>query len=237
MQPIERRSVIDTAVEQLRAHILSGEIPVGAKFLTEKEIGEQLSIGRSTVREALRLLEAAGFIEIKPGRGAFVVRTDDDDVGPLSAWFAKHATEVADYVEVRMAIEPLAARAMIDRGRADEIAMIEATHDEFLAAARDQDAVRLARLDERFHELIVRATHNILLIRIMELISVTYFEFRLKSFSYKQNIDHAVQFHGELLTAIQLRDAARAEDAMQRHLRCSFEDIVVSDSSTTTRAF
>lgn len=235
MQPIERRSLIDTAVEQLRAYILSGELPVGAKFLTEKEIGERLSIGRSTVREALRLLEAAGFIENRPGRGAFVLRTDDDDVSPLTAWFARHATEVADYVEVRLAIEPLAVRLMIDRARAEEIAAIEATHAEFLQAAREQDAVRLARLDERFHELIVRATHNALLIRIIETISVTYFEYRLKSLAYKQNIDHAVQFHAEILGFIQSKDKSGAEAAMQRHLRSSLEDIVAADAAIITR--
>lgn len=237
MQPIERRSVIDTAVEQLRGHILSGAMAIGSKFLTEKEISERLSIGRSTVREALRLLEAAGFIEIRPGRGAFVVRTDENDLGPLSTWFAKHASEVADYVEVRMAVEPLAVRVMIDRARPDEIAAIAAVHEEFLEAAREQDAVRLARLDERFHELIVRATHNGLLISIIGTISITYLEYRLKAFAYKQNIDHAVHFHAEILDCIRRKDATGAEAAMQSHLRSSLEDIVAADSSIASRQF
>lgn len=235
MQPIARTSVIDSAVEQLREYILSGEIPVGAKFLTEKEIGKRLSIGRSTVREALRLLEAAGFVEIHPGRGAFVLRTDDNDVGPLSAWFAKHANEVTDYVEVRMAVEPLAVRLMIDRAHPDEIAELDRLHAEFLKAAGEQEAMPLARLDERFHELIVRATHNMLLIRIIGTISVVYFEYRLKSFQYKQNIDHAVRAHSEILSRIHSKDSNGAEKAMQRHLNGSLKDIAAADASIAVR--
>jgi GntR family transcriptional repressor for pyruvate dehydrogenase complex len=87
-----------------------------------------LSVGRSTVREALRIMEAMGFIEIRPGRGAFVLRNAEDDLSPLAAWFAEHATEVRDYVEVRMAIEPLAMRLMVDRATPEEIAGIEAVH-------------------------------------------------------------------------------------------------------------
>jgi len=234
MKPIERRSIIDSVVDQLKDFVLSGEVTIGDKFLTEKEISEKLSVGRSTVREALRIMEAMGFIEIRPGRGAFVVRNSEDDLSPLGAWFAKHATEVRDYVEVRMAIEPLAMRLMIDRATPEEIAAIETVHADFLVAAKEQDAIKLARTDERFHELIVKATHNILLVQIIEVISVVYLEYRLKAFAYRENIEHAEKYHTAILKSIKNKNQAAGERSMREHLQCSLDDIMESPLGRTS---
>jgi GntR family transcriptional regulator, transcriptional repressor for pyruvate dehydrogenase complex len=234
MKPIERKSIIDSVVDQLKGYVLSGEIATGDKFLTEKEISDKLSVGRSTVREALRIMEAMGFIEIRPGRGAFVLRNSEDDLSPLGAWFAKHATEVRDYVEVRMAIETLAMRLMVDRATPEEISAIEAVHANFLVAAKAQDTISLARNDERFHELIVKATHNILLTQIIEVISVAYLEYRLKAFAFRENIQHAEKFHSAILKSIKNKNQSAGERSMREHLQCSLDDIMESPRGRTS---
>ena len=77
MQAIDKVSVVQQAVEQLKTYISSNDLEVGQKLPTEKELCAQLAIGRGSLREALRILAATGYVSQQPGRGAFVMRTKD----------------------------------------------------------------------------------------------------------------------------------------------------------------
>ena len=71
MKEITRVPIVQQVVNNMKEYIMSGQIDVGQKLPTEKEWCEKMGVGRGTVREAFRILEAKGLIEIKPGRGAF----------------------------------------------------------------------------------------------------------------------------------------------------------------------
>ena len=199
MRPVERVSVIDDVAEQLKDLILSGEIAVGDKFLTEKEISASLRVGRSTVREALRILTAMGFIEIRPGKGAFVAKKKEDDLFALSTWFRRHQPELTDYMEVRMAVEPLALRLAIQRASTEEVADIAAIHDSFVTAVAAQDTIKMAIYDEHFHSAIVKASHNRLLVAINESVTDLLSEYRARAFAVTGNAAHAVDPHARIL--------------------------------------
>ena len=79
MQPIQRTSVTAQAIEQIKKSLFSGEYQPGDKLSTETELSAALGVGRSTVREAIRTLEAMGYVELRPGRGAFVRITREED--------------------------------------------------------------------------------------------------------------------------------------------------------------
>jgi len=66
---IEKISITDQVVKRIEELIRSGEFAVGDKLPTEMELREQLGVGRSTIREAFRVLQAIGLIELRPGRG------------------------------------------------------------------------------------------------------------------------------------------------------------------------
>jgi DNA-binding GntR family transcriptional regulator len=142
LEPIETNSVAMLAYVQIRALILEGEMPSGAR-LSQLELAEELGISRTPVREALRRLAGEGLVDALPQRGFRVA-----DLG-LEA--------VMRRLEVRMLLEPGIARlAAARREPADLVAMREAISLE--AAARDSrdihDASRL------FHMSLARATHN-----------------------------------------------------------------------------
>jgi len=80
---------------------------VGDKLPTEKELCQSLQVGRSTVREAFRMLQATGHVEMIPGKGAHVAQLSATSV---RGWFEERETDLGDYMEVRLAIEPFAAR-------------------------------------------------------------------------------------------------------------------------------
>lgn len=225
MKPVERMSIIDNVAAQLKDHITSGEVAVGDKFFTEKEISATLQVGRSTVRESLRLLEAMGFIEKRVGKGAFVAKTREDEPDGLYQWFASHEPELNDIMEVRMAIEPLAVRLAIERGTSEEIEEIEAIHDSFVEAVERNDLLALASCDERFHSLIVRASHSKLLIAIGESMARCLLEYRTRSFAVRKNVRNALLPHRKILDAIKSKDVKQGMRVIQEHLRISLEDI------------
>lgn len=105
MQAIDKVSVVQQAVEQLKTYISSNDLEVGQKLPTEKELCAQLAIGRGSLREALRILAATGYVSQQPGRGAFVMRTKDvsHDKDVIN-WFETHEVQMKDYLEVRTGI-------------------------------------------------------------------------------------------------------------------------------------
>ena len=66
MQAIDKVSVVQQAVEQLKTYIISNNLEVGQKLPTEKELCAQLAIGRGSLREALRILAATGYVSQQP---------------------------------------------------------------------------------------------------------------------------------------------------------------------------
>src|SRR5678816_3471302 len=85
--PARRLRTLDDVSGQLRSAILAGEIPEGARLPGERELAERFEVGRPTVREALRSLEALGIVEIRPGRagGAYAARPSEATLGSALA--------------------------------------------------------------------------------------------------------------------------------------------------------
>ena len=181
MQPIARVSQTDLVVKELTKFFQTDEISEGDKLPTEMDLCERLKVGRSTLREAVKALQVMGYVQIEPGRGAFLKRKNlDTPVQGLLSWLGNRKAEVADIIEVRMQLEPLAARLAVERSTDDEIAGIDAIRLEFesVLAEGSFDATtgeRLGVLDEKLHAAIAEASHNPLLTHLNALVTVAFF--------------------------------------------------------------
>jgi GntR family transcriptional repressor for pyruvate dehydrogenase complex len=233
LKAIEKVSIIDLVVKEIQDLCLSDEIAVGEKLPTEKQLCETLNVGRSTVREALRILQAMGLIETRPGRGAFLKSKDLGDSTSITKWFREHEIQLREFMEVRMALEPLAVKLAIERGTESEFTEIAEIFKSFEKAQEKRDVINLAISDEAFHNAIVKATHNQLLIIINQNIANAFAEYRTKSFAAEKTANHALEPHRAILSALQKRDVAEAKKQMRRHLEISLKDVeqVVSDEA------
>ena len=122
---LRRSSLAELAVTQLRDQVLSGQWAVGARLPAETELAQQLEVGRSTVREAVRVLVHAGLLETRQGSGTYV-----RSLTPGSDFQARlRRAAVLEAYEVREALEVQAARlaAAIEAG--DVAAAEQAAHD------------------------------------------------------------------------------------------------------------
>lgn len=222
MKSIEKVSIIDSVVSNIKELIISKEVAIGEKLPTEREICEQLNVSRSTVREAYRVLQAMGFVKIKHGKGAFVAKNEEDELNNVLNWFSENEIEIADLMEVRMAMEPLAIKLAIKRSTDKELDQLvknlKKIQENFNEATEAGDILKLEILDNAFHNSIIMATRNKLLNSIYEKVSRAIMEYRVKIFSIKQNTKNAYHAHEKIIDAISKKDINQAVISMSAHV-------------------
>ena len=143
-------------LEQLREAILSGRIRPGDRLPGERQLCESFGVGRPTLREALRSLEATGMIEVRPGKGggSYAVTPSESTVGAaLSALLSLRGASPEDLAEFRVDFEGENAAWAARCADAADISALQAIVAEAGAVAEDTAGrSRLARIDVRWHE-------------------------------------------------------------------------------------
>jgi len=139
------RPLRDVVCDTIRDQIMNGDHPPGTR-LVEDRLAAELGVSRNPVREALRVLEAEGFVEMIPRRGAVVAALSD--------------REVEEIFEVRSALEALAARLAARKSDAKAKAALKQVLTESRQALRRPEPAELAALNTRFHELVVDIADN-----------------------------------------------------------------------------
>lgn len=221
----ERISQTDAVVDELKRFFLSDAIKAGDKLPTEKMLCETYGVGRSTVREAIRTLQVMGYVEIRPGRGAFLAAKNLSRVdATLTAWLTDHKPGLEEIVRIRQALEALAVRFAIEKGTDAELARVDLCRLAFEDALVKKDFSALASLDEAFHKAIINASHSELLATLNSVLVIAFREWRDRSFRNEEHAAQPVVPHQRIATALLARDVELAELQMRRHL-----DQVLSD--------
>jgi GntR family transcriptional repressor for pyruvate dehydrogenase complex len=165
-----RERARDDVLGRLREAILSGRIRPGERLPGERQLCERFGVGRPTLREALRSLEATGLIDVRPGKGggSYAATPSEAIVGDaLAALVSLRGASPEDLAEFRVDFEGENAAWAARRAEARDIAALEALVAQAQAlAGRQEVARRLARADVRWHETLARATGNRLRIGI-----------------------------------------------------------------------
>ncbi len=221
MKEIQRISVTDAVAESIKSLICTGEFPIGAKLPTETKMCEELKVSRTSVREAFRLLQAQGYVEIRSGKGAFVA---DFQTGNQINWFQVDDAKYKDYMEVRVAIEVLAVRLAVERATGDQVKELQDVHDSFLEVSAVHNAAKMVIFDERFHSLIIEYTGNPLLKKINHDLLDVFRPYRRANFFDPIDYKHADLAHEKILKSFRMRDPEMAERCMKEHLTITAED-------------
>ncbi|WP_067833024.1 FadR/GntR family transcriptional regulator [Actinomadura kijaniata] len=154
--PLRPSPLVEQAARHLREQITGGHWPVGTRLPGETTLARELGVGRSTVREALRVLAGAGLVRARQGAGVFVVATE-----PAEDWRARlRRASVADVYEIRMMIEVRAAELAARRRTGDDLAALDAALAARDAAFADGDDAAFVDADIALHRAAVRAARN-----------------------------------------------------------------------------
>lgn len=225
MDPVQKMPVTDQVVDKIRASIMDGTFKEGSKLPSEQVLCASLRVSRSTVREAYRVLQTMGFIELKPGKGAFVLNADGDAIGDIRDWFRVNAPKLTEFIEVRKAIETLAIKIAVERGTEEEYKKLEHLNEQFALALDQNNAHEMAYLDELFHKSIVDMSHNSLLVSINGVVAQAFKKYRSISFQVRKNALNAMEPHRKILEALRSRDVVRAVKSIESHLTLAKEDM------------
>jgi len=210
----------DVLADALRGRIRSGQWPEGAALPAERDLSLQAGLSRTTVREALRILELDGLIQIRPGRGggARVRRPAGDELSrQLELFIWGRNISVEHLHDVRTALEALAAetaaRQRTDADLADLVAKTEAVE----TAVGDLPKYLAANL--AWHLAVVEASHNELLASIMDVLAQAVHEAtELEAFDTPEVRAQTLKIHRAILAAIIAGDPDAARRRMTRHV-------------------
>ncbi len=200
--PLPRVMLSQRVKESIVQSILKGEYKPGDRIL-ETNLARRFGISTAPVREAIRELTVMGFLEAQPYKGASVRSFSERDL-----W---------EYFTVRGALEALAARQAAPRVSEADICRLEAILDEMLRAVQIKDTDRTIRLDNEFHETIMKISGNQLLHQVWKTLEFgvwTMVVYRMGQF----DANFLALRHREVLEALKTRDADTAAFAMQHHL-------------------
>jgi DNA-binding FadR family transcriptional regulator len=220
--PITATTTSGALADALREQILAGEVGEGTALPPERALVDETGLGRGSVREALRVLEAEGLIRTKTGRhgGAFTTLPNERGIARYVAQFVRgRRIPIRALLEARTAIEPsLAALAAVHR-TADDMAALHRACAEMEAAP---DGPVFGRHNVAWHFAVARASHNEVLVAFLTSIeSAIAQESETHAFDAHALADvrsAVVRAHRAITDAIERSQSDAAKRRMERHL-------------------
>lgn len=206
--------------DHLREMILRGDYVTGDMLPPERELVVETGLSRGSVREALRVLQTEGLVEITLGRsgGARVTVPKRATLARSVELFVRtNGVALSALLEARAAVEPMMARLAAQNRSAAELEALEELHRQFLES-RD-DVVTYRRVNYRWHLAIAQASRNEPLAALMEAILATGLEATAyEAVSTYDNRLTAMEAHERVMEALRAGDADAAAQAMEVHL-------------------
>ena len=216
MSPPRLRNFHHQIVDAVGASIVAGHYAEGAKLPTEPQLAESYGASRLIIREAMKSLAAKGLVSIRPRTGTHVLpRAEWNLFDPaVLGWQSEAPPDkqlIADLMELRQTIEPLAARLAAARAQPPQVAEIRAAF-EAMAQARTQAGYIEA--DLRFHGAVVRSCGNQFIMQLETALSAVWkTSFQASSDGWGPDAE-ALALHRTLVESIEAHDAPAAEAAV-----------------------
>jgi GntR family transcriptional repressor for pyruvate dehydrogenase complex len=212
--------ISEIIVEQIRLLIQQGQLSPGDRLPPERDLCERFGVSRVTVREALRMLESSGLVEIRVGArgGAFVTAPTSDRVGEgLAQLLSMSVISAADVTEVRMVLEVGIVPLVCERATEEDLADLEKICERSENALRNDDYSMDISLE--FHTRVAQATHNPAIVMLIE-------SFRGPILMSLQEAKEAApemggvgtKEHERFIDAVRARDVDAATRIMREHL-------------------
>ncbi|MGE0752992.1 MAG: FadR/GntR family transcriptional regulator [Variibacter sp.] len=208
---VSRTTLVDEVIGAIRRMVAEEGWSPETKLPSEQELGRQLGVGRSTVREALRVLGHLGVVESRSGLGTYVVNQHVPPHGrPLE--HPQTPRGLYELYEFRRHLEVPAARAAAEKRTADQLAAIKGTWHDCAQAVLKNSPMEFARLDYRFHLSIIEASQNRFAVEAYKTIDQAFPQY-VQLILGLGPLRSMLTFHDDLIAAIEARNGDAAEAA------------------------
>lgn len=224
-KPAKQNRIYQDVVEQIQEAILEGELKVGEQLPPERKLIEMFGVSRGTLREALRVLQQKGMIDIKTGvSGGSVVKgvTSESFSENLALLIRYKKVSLKDLAEFREGLEGTVAGLAAERATNGDLTVLKNLYDQTVAAfdaGREQWDTAI-RCDEQIHLALARIAGNPLFIAVLETVYQnihTYYESYLpmEESVLAENINDLKV----IIDAVAKKDSAKAHDRARHHVR------------------
>jgi DNA-binding FadR family transcriptional regulator len=233
---LNRPRAFEEIIDQIEQAIIAGRLNPGDRLPAERELSEIFGVSRSSVREALRVLEMFGALVTTPGRG----RTSGSIVAAGASSGLRNALRLhtallkiplRDVISIRVAVEMQSARDAARAATDDDCEKLHSLNEQILRAGSAREA---NTIDTRFHAELARASGNGFTPALVEGIREAMIRDLLKGFTalddWREEFDVAAAEHEEILGHVERRDGDAAALAMRGHIVRLFESISAASS-------
>ncbi len=222
-QKVTPEKLSHSVVRQIELLILRGILRPGERLPAERELADKLGVSRPSLREAVSELQERGLLSAKAGAGIFVADVLGSAFAPaLTTLFASHDEAVFDYIAFRRDMEGLAAERAASFASDTDLKVINAVFEKMEAAHPKRNPADEARLDADFHQAIIEASHNVIMLHMMrsmyDLLREGVFYNRTVMFKQRTTREVLLEQHRAINSALQARDASEARAAVEAHL-------------------
>lgn len=214
-----RRRLYQPIVEKVRRDVFQGTLEVGDRLPSEKALAEQFGVSRAAVREALRVLEMQGLVEVRHGHngGAFISEPGADGVsGAINTSLRQGRVSLRELYEARRLFEPILARQALERdpdGLARALREHISATERYAAAGHKPFSMNVA-----FHAVFARVSGNRVMALFMQAL-LELLEQREQEEPADPHISHdALADHRQILDAVESRDGALVHALVVTHV-------------------
>jgi GntR family transcriptional repressor for pyruvate dehydrogenase complex len=229
-EPISRKRTTEIVIENLEERILDGTFGDGDKLPSEELLATQLGVGRRSIREALKVLEAKGLIEVQMGVGATVKRNDLDNfldalTRNMRAYLSINKADLKHVMELRRLLEGTALEQLAenpDKNKLNELTdAIQHQHEAF----EESDFLKYQEWHFHFHNGIIDVLDNPVISMIYRQVLTLMRTPMEKSGSHPEISARAIGDHEQMIEALRRGSVVDAQKVLDRHLTNFISDL------------
>lgn len=232
---LKRAHLHEQIAESIQQMMATDQLRPGTQLPSERDLAQSIGVNRATIREAIRLLEQRGMLQMRPGSGTYVIDVPASTVSDsIERYFTFGTCSHEDLVTLRRILEPEVAALAAERATDEDIAVLLSLVEE-IEVAFSQDTPRYAALDAQFHEAVASATHNPLVFAINSGLHTIMARWILAQ-SQTYHLEGGAASHRAVYDAIARHSPTDARQAMVVHHEFT-QATITNDVELASRSF
>ncbi len=224
MESLKKERLSQQVTEAIKKIIITEGLRPGDKLYSEHQLTQKLEVSRSSIREAIRMLEVTGYVKAQQGRGVFITDHEEGQ-DAMKQWVVDNTELLREHFEIRLLMEPHAARLAALKATDKDIESLEQTYQEFCTFLGHGEIPKAISCDSEFHLIVARMTRNRTLSVLMKTMAQSLNEGWIASLNTPGRLERTVVEHQKLLQAIRGHHCDAAAQAMTEHLTNALSDI------------
>ncbi|MGO4543633.1 FadR/GntR family transcriptional regulator [Paenibacillus sp. 2TAB23] len=222
MAKIQKLLVHELVSQEIQNYIQEKNLQEGDKLPSVEEMTQMFGVGRSSLREALRYLEAIDIVRVENGKGIFV-RDVDTFRFTGKVKIERERQYLLNTLDIRRALEGKAVELASKNITSAQIKELELCLERYQALK--ESGKDTSQIDLAFHRYIIKAAHNPILETVMDSFSGLYEKFFNEPLGEKQLFDETYPYHRTMFVAVAAHDTARALEEFNKMMDCIEEKI------------